>query len=171
LPEICILIVEELARATETQGRLKIGTIKTPAQKPRRIYFFSEVYFSMSKLPKSSEIIKKIEDYIQNNTEGLPILRECCFLNSWDYDDFCELFKKNPKIKRAANRLLCKKLINLEKFGVIGNFNKPMCVFLLERLDSEISKNLSFSRIELVDNSLLEIKGLADRLEEYENFY
>jgi hypothetical protein len=95
---------------------------------------------TVAKLPKISEIIKKIEEYVKNNSEGLPILRECCFENNWDFCEFLLLSEANPKVKRAVNMLLSKKEINLEKFGVKGSFHKGFAQFLLERLDIENEK-------------------------------
>jgi len=87
------------------------------------------------RLPKISIVVAQIDAYVQRNRESLPILEECCFENGWDYDEILTLYNANFKVKRAINALLCKKAVNLEKYGAMGTLNKAMAVHLLERLD------------------------------------
>jgi hypothetical protein len=101
-----------------------------------------------------SDIVKRLDEYTARNISGLPILEECCLLNGWDYEEFDRIRSTNDRIKRAAARLLCQKRVNLEKQSIMGSFNKPMSVLLLERLDQVFGGNRTLATLESLDRLL-----------------
>lgn len=76
----------------------------------------------------------KIEEYIEANKEGIPILKECCFENNWNYDYVMELQRENPVLSQSTKRLLCKKEVNLEKGSLFGTLNSSQAIFSLKQL-------------------------------------
>lgn len=77
------------------------------------------------------QIVKTILDY----TEGspLPILKEVCFQNDWDYDYIMQLQRENELLRLAVKRLLMKKEILLEKAMYTGENNTGF-IFSLKQL-------------------------------------
>lgn len=75
-------------------------------------------------------MVRAIDAYIMENREGLPILKECCLLNNWDYDWVLQKAEKSAALRLAVNRLRDWKEVVLEKGGVMGDFNKQMTALL-----------------------------------------
>lgn len=78
------------------------------------------------------EIIKTIEQYIKD-TE-LPILKEVCYLNGWNYQYIRDNEKKNDALKYTIKKLTAKKEVELEKGGLTGKYNPTIVVFSLKQL-------------------------------------
>lgn len=99
------------------------------------------------------DIARKINDYIDENAGGLPILKECCLQNGWDHDGLLRKAERSPSLRLAINRLMCQREVNLEKGGIFGNFNKQMAVLLLKELaqDQARSKNAEAEALEKLD--------------------
>ena len=78
------------------------------------------------------EMIEIIEKYTEE-TE-LPILKEVCYLNNWNYDTVMRLQRENELLYQSIKRLLAKKEVVLEKKGLDGSMNKSMAMFSLKQL-------------------------------------
>jgi hypothetical protein len=97
-----------------------------------------------------SFMIKKIAEYTER--EMLPILKECCFENNWNYDYVMELERKNTQLSQSIKRLLAKKEVMLEKMLYSGE-NNTGYIFSLkqlgwrDRFDQEISGGLQLVRV------------------------
>lgn len=76
----------------------------------------------------------KIDEYIDSKKEDIPILKECCLLNDWDYDYFMELKRNNHTLSQSSKKLLGWKEVNLERFGLTGCIEKTMAIFSLKQL-------------------------------------
>jgi hypothetical protein len=107
-------------------------------------------------------MVRKIEEYVEKNKDDLPILRECCLENGWDFSEFCKHYSSSPSLKRAADRLLSQQIVNLEKNSVMGSFNKAMSVFLLERLYENRELDLRESALVKLDALLSADAAAAD---------
>ena len=79
--------------------------------------------------------IKKMVQIILEYTEtsNLPILKEVCFQNEWDYDYVLQLQRDNELLRLATKRLLSKKEIMLEKAMYTGE-NNTAFIFALKQL-------------------------------------
>lgn len=92
------------------------------------------------KLPDGSNrydidgMCKKIEKYINDNRKGVPILKECCLLNDWDYDYVITLQRGNEELKRSTRKILNWKEVQLEKGALSGKIDKTMAIFSLKQL-------------------------------------
>lgn len=73
-----------------------------------------------------------LEKYTQE--AKLPILKEVCYLNDWDYDYVTELARERPELSLSIKKLLGKKEVVLEKGGLTGKFNHTMVIFSLKQL-------------------------------------
>jgi phage host-nuclease inhibitor protein Gam len=77
---------------------------------------------------------KKVDEYLELTRDGLPILKECCLMNGWDIDEFQREMTKNAALKRAVNRLMMQREVNLEKGGILGSYNRSMTARLLREI-------------------------------------
>lgn len=91
--------------------------------------------YNMARIPKPkyniNYMVKKIFSYTDN--QPLPILKECCFENEWNYDYVMQLQRDNPILSQSIRRLLLKKEIQLEKALYSGG-NNTAFVFSLKQL-------------------------------------
>ena len=55
-------------------------------------------------------MVRKIYEYTEK--AQLPILKECCFQNDWNYDYVMQLQRDNPVLSQSIRRLLTKKRNN-----------------------------------------------------------
>jgi hypothetical protein len=108
----------------------------------------------MQNKPRLKDSVRKIENYLSNVKDQLPILRECCLINDWDYDEFIAFSDANPKVKRAVNMLLSKKEVFLEKAVINKGFNKIVYVFLLQRIEDERAGDRTKSHLETLERLL-----------------
>ena len=83
---------------------------------------------------KPAHMIKKIDEYIEKTSKGLPILKECCLLNNWDYDYVMKLQRNDDELRQSIKRLLYQKEVNLEKGALKGTFSTTMAIFSLKQL-------------------------------------
>lgn len=122
---------------------------------------------------KIPEMIKKVHEYTEKTQ--LPILKEVCFLNGWDYDYMLELQRKYPLLRAETKRLLEKKEIQLEKALASGANNTGM-IFMLKQLgwkdnpeplviNNTIQNNQGGNRSEALR------KMSTETLEQLENIY
>ena len=64
----------------------------------------------------------------------LPVLKELCVLQYWDYDYVITLQRENDKLRQATKRLLALKESRLELNGVADKYNARMASFSLKQL-------------------------------------
>ena len=81
---------------------------------------------------KITDMIEKIEIYTDNTF--VPILKEICYKNHWNYVYVMELQKKHIKLSESIKRLLDKKEADLERGGLNGTLEKTTVVFSLKQL-------------------------------------
>jgi hypothetical protein len=79
-------------------------------------------------------MIKAVEKYVDAHKDNVPILKECCFDNGWNYDYVMQLQRDNERLSQSIKRLLYKKEVQLERLGLIGAVDKTMAVFSLKQL-------------------------------------
>lgn len=76
-------------------------------------------------------MIQKVREYTQKT--DLPILKEVCLLNDWDYDYFIQLQRENELLRAETKKLLAKKEVQLEKALMTGA-NNTAFIFQLKQL-------------------------------------
>ncbi len=81
----------------------------------------------------TADMVEKIADYIEATKDELPILKECCLLNGWDYDYVMKLQRADDALRQSIKKLLDWKEVRLERGGLTGKFNKTMVIFTLKQ--------------------------------------
>lgn len=64
----------------------------------------------------------------------VPILKEVCYKNNWDYQYVMNLQAANEDLREPIKRLLDKKESDLERGGLTGKVDKTMAIFSLKQL-------------------------------------
>lgn len=82
---------------------------------------------------KINFMVEKINQYIQEKRDDLPILKECCLINDWNYDYVMQLQRENPALSQSIKKLLDWKEVNLEKGALTGRIDKTMAIFSLKQ--------------------------------------
>ena len=108
------------------------------------------------------KMAKIIEEY-SDKTE-LPILKEVCYINKWNYDYVMQLQREYDELSQSIKHLLNKKEVALEKGAIIGKYNNTMAIFSLKQLgwkdrqDLEDVETINTPTINLIisDNTKLE---------------
>lgn len=78
-----------------------------------------------------SYMVQAIRKY--TDATPLPILKECCYQNHWNYNYFISLQSEHEVLRNAVVDLLTKKEIQLERFLMSGQ-NNTAAVFSLKQL-------------------------------------
>lgn len=122
---------------------------------------------------KINHMIKVIRQYTDDTQ--LPILKEVCLENEWNYIYVMQLQRENPVLAQAIRRLLTKKEVMLEKAMYAGT-NNTACIFGLKQLgwkdnpdpvvvNNIVQENTGGNRSESLK------KVSAETLEELESIY
>lgn len=77
-------------------------------------------------------IVEQIELYLER--EEIPILKELCYEQNWDYDYFMVLRGRDEEVDRSIKKLINRKEAQLEKLALLGKIDKTMAVFSLKQL-------------------------------------
>lgn len=77
-------------------------------------------------------IVEQIELYLER--EEIPILKELCYEQNWDYDYFMVLRGRDEEVDRSIKKLINRKEAQLEKLALQGKIDKTMAVFSLKQL-------------------------------------
>lgn len=86
--------------------------------------------------PKPKYELEFMLGVLENYTEKteLPILKEVCYKNDWDYDYVIEMARDKPELSLSIKKLLNKKEAVLEDGGLKGKYNHTMVIFSLKQL-------------------------------------
>ncbi len=90
--------------------------------------------------PKSNkyrikDMVKKINEYTDNTKlPDIPILKEICVENDWNYDYVMQLQRNNKELSQSIKRLLMKKEVLLEKGMTGGQLVASASIFSLKQL-------------------------------------
>lgn len=77
-------------------------------------------------------MLNKIAEYTDDTP--LPILKECCFKNNWNYDYIMQLQRKHPDLSQSIKRLLMKKEVVLELGMLSGKLPAAAAIFSLKQM-------------------------------------
>lgn len=77
-------------------------------------------------------IVEQIELYLER--EEIPILKDLCYQQNWDYDYFMVLRGRDEEVDRSIKKLINRKEAQLEKLALQGKIDKTMAVFSLKQL-------------------------------------
>lgn len=84
---------------------------------------------------KIKEMIQKINNYTDNiKLPDIPILKEICVENDWNYDYIMKLQRGNEELRQSIKRLLMKKEVLLEKGMTGGQLVASASIFSLKQL-------------------------------------
>lgn len=84
---------------------------------------------------KIKEMIQKINNYTDNTKlPDIPILKEICVENDWNYDYIMKLQRCNEELRQSIKRLLMKKEVLLEKGMTGGQLVASASIFSLKQL-------------------------------------
>lgn len=79
-------------------------------------------------------MVKKVDEYIESRKKSVPILKECCLLNDWDYVYVMQLRHKHEELSKSIRIILDWKEIKLEQGALTGELDKTMAIFSLKQL-------------------------------------
>ena len=129
-----------------------------------------QVPMGRPKKPKYNikHMIKTIDEYTSKTM--IPILKECCYNNDWNYDYVDQLKRKHEDLSLSIKRLMTKKEVILEQMLYSGQ-NNTGYIFSLKQLGWKVKQDMNISggmdiTIEKPDfladeNWFQEFKGLA----------
>lgn len=81
------------------------------------------------------QMIKIINEYTDKiNLPDIPILKEVCVNNEWNYDYIMQLQRDNKELSQSIKRLLMKKEVLLEKGMTQGELIASASIFSLKQL-------------------------------------
>lgn len=81
------------------------------------------------------EMVKIINEYTnKTNLPDIPILKEVCVANDWNYDYIMQLQRDNKDLSQSIKRLLMKKEVLLEKGMTQGELVASASIFSLKQL-------------------------------------
>lgn len=84
---------------------------------------------------KIKDMVKKINEYTDNTKlPDIPILKEICVENDWNYDYIMKLQRNNDELRQSIKRLLMKKEVLLEKGMTGGQLVASASIFSLKQL-------------------------------------
>ena len=84
---------------------------------------------------KIKDMVKIINEYTDNTTlPDIPILKEICVENDWNYDYIMKLQRNNDELRQSIKRLLMKKEVLLEKGMTGGQLVASASIFSLKQL-------------------------------------
>ena len=98
-------------------------------------------------------MIKIIDEYTKNT--DLPILKEVCYKNKWNYDTIMKYQRDNELLMQSIKTLLDKKETQLERGGLLGKYNNTMAIFSLKQLGWRDNKDIQVKdmrKIEILDD-------------------
>ena len=124
---------------------------------------------------KTKFMVKKIQEYVDDcNVDGshflpngqrkpiqVPILKECCLKNGWNYDWVMQMQRDNEELQDAVHVLLGWKEIILEKGMLTGVFRPGAAIFSLKQLGWKDSQDITLQKQETVEDDEL-TKALED---------
>lgn len=84
---------------------------------------------------KIKDMVKKINEYTDNTKlPDIPILKEICVENDWNYDYVMQLQRNDKELSQSIKRLLMKKEVLLEKGMTGGQLVASASIFSLKQL-------------------------------------
>lgn len=84
---------------------------------------------------KIKDMVKIINEYTDNTKlPDIPILKEICVENDWNYDYIMKLQRNNDELRQSIKRLLMKKEVLLEKGMTGGQLVASASIFSLKQL-------------------------------------
>jgi hypothetical protein len=78
-------------------------------------------------------MIERVEAYLNDKKIYIPILKECCLLNNWNYDYVMQLKRESDLLSQSIKKLLNKKEVVLEQMLYSGA-NNTGYIFSLKQL-------------------------------------
>mgnify|MGYP006956052895 CR=1 FL=1 len=113
---------------------------------------------------ESEYVCAKLDEYT-NNTE-IPIIKEICYQEYWDFDYMRKLKNNDENIGSAIRRLLAKKEAQLEKLALTGQIKANMAIFSLKQLGWRDALEITGGDGEIKPLPIQFIKGNGMRTEE-----
>jgi len=116
---------------------------------------------------------RQIDEYLESRKFGVPILKECCLLNDWDYLYFMELCNKNPALAESKRKILNWKEIRLEQGALTGSLDKTMSIFSLKQLGwrDKVEDDTDKTTIDLLTSMLEEVKKQSEIVAQTSGIY
>lgn len=124
---------------------------------------------------KTKYMLQKIEEYVADcNVDGtqklpngqrkpvrVPILKECCLRNHWNYDWVMQMQRENEELSDAIHVLLGWKEIILEQGMLTGVFKPGAAIFSLKQLGWTDKQDIKVQKQEAIEDDEL-TKALED---------
>ena len=118
---------------------------------------------------KTNFMVEKIEEYIADcNVDGthtypngqrkpvrVPILKECCLRNQWNYDYVMQLQRNDDELSDAIHVLLGWKEVILEQGMLTGVFKPGAAIFSLKQLGWTDHQEIKLQKQEVIEDDEL----------------
>ena len=118
---------------------------------------------------KTNYMVKKIEEYIADcNVDGthlmpngqrkpvrVPILKECCLRNQWNYDWIMQMQREDEELSDAIHTLLGWKEVILEQGMLTGVLRPGAAIFSLKQLGWTDRQDIKLQKTETVEDDEL----------------
>ena len=118
---------------------------------------------------KIKTMVKRMQEYIRDcNVDGtqtlpdgrrkpvhVPILKECCLKNNWNYDYLHELARENEELSLTIKELIGWKEVILEQGMLTGVFRPGAAIFSLKQLGWTDRQDIKLQKTETVDDDEL----------------
>ena len=114
-------------------------------------------------------MINQIDKYMQEcNVDGsqytktgqrkplrIPVFKECCLKNGWNYDYVMQLQRDNAELSEKAQELLGWKEVLLEQGMLYGTIKHGAAIFSLKQLGWRDNQSISINKAEDVEDDEL----------------
>ena len=114
-------------------------------------------------------MINQIQKYLQDcNVDGsqytksgqrkplrIPIFKECCLKNGWNWKYTYEIAEKSPELQDAINELISWKEILLEQGMLYGTIKHSAAIFSLKQLGWRDNAQITFNKAEDIEDDEL----------------
>lgn len=109
------------------------------------------------------EMIEIIDKY--TNETDIPILKEVCYQNYWNYDYITELQRNNENLSWSIKRLLNKKEAQLERLSLTKVIDRTTAIFSLKQLGWKDRQEVSFAEEQISEISVKVIRSTNEDIE------
>ena len=85
----------------------------------------------------------------------IPIFKECCLKNGWNWKYTYEIAEKSPELQDAINELISWKEILLEQGMLYGTIKHSAAIFSLKQLGWRDNAQITFNKAEDIEDDEL----------------
>lgn len=96
-----------------------------------------------------TKMVEIMDEYTKNT--DIPVLKELCYLQGWQYGTIQQSAQRHPKVKDAIERMLMKKEAVIEIGALKGELNSNQAKFSLGQLGWSSKKEVEITTKDIED--------------------